>query len=55
MKIIDLKTYSRKEHFEFYTKFLCYFELNFELDISKFYSFVKNQNYSFYGSFIYFF
>ncbi|EAI8624983.1 hypothetical protein A9M93_07330 [Campylobacter lari] len=28
MKIIDLKTYSRKEHFEFYTKFPCSFELN---------------------------
>ncbi|EAK0952796.1 type A chloramphenicol O-acetyltransferase [Campylobacter lari] len=54
MKIIDLKTYSRKEHFEFYTKFPCYFELNVKLDISKFYSFVKNQKYSFYGSFIYF-
>ncbi|TXE84944.1 type A chloramphenicol O-acetyltransferase [Campylobacter peloridis] len=51
---VDLKTYPRREHFDFYTQNIpCSFEITIKLDISLFYHFIKNNQFDFYPCFIY--
>lgn len=56
MKIrqIDLNTFERKEHFDYYTnKVRCGYSFTFELDVTNLYDLCKKHSKHFYGMFIY--
>lgn len=49
MKKIDIKTWKRREIFEFFSSVACpYYSVTFTLDVSRVYSFAKEQGLSFY-------
>ncbi|CAA7389933.1 chloramphenicol acetyltransferase [Chryseobacterium fistulae] len=53
MKIIDIDNWNRKEHFDFFSKMMSpYFGLTTELDCTKAYEAAKENNYSFFASYL---
>ncbi|RNA62425.1 chloramphenicol acetyltransferase [Chryseobacterium nematophagum] len=53
MKIIDIDNWNRKEHFDFFSKMVSpYFGLTIELDCTKAYKAAKENNYSFFASYL---
>jgi len=54
MKVIDLNTWNRKEHFEFFTSFdNPFFGLVTEIDCTKAYQFAKHHGRSFFAHYLY--
>ncbi|MCY0978450.1 chloramphenicol acetyltransferase [Chryseobacterium wangxinyae] len=54
MKVIDIENWKRKEHFEFFSKMASpYFGLTTEVDCTLAYEKAKNNNYSFFASYMY--
>lgn len=55
MKKIDLSKWSRKEHYNFFKQLdIPYFNITTDVDITKFYSFIKQNDYSFFKTLLYF-
>ncbi|CAA7196090.1 chloramphenicol acetyltransferase [Chryseobacterium potabilaquae] len=53
MQIIDIDNWNRKEHFDFFSKMVSpYFGLTTELDCTKAYEAAKENNYSFFASYL---
>lgn len=55
MKKIDLTNWSRKDHYSFFKQLdIPYFNITTDIDISKFYSFIKQEDFSFFKTLLYF-
>ena len=54
MELVDLETWPRKEHFQFFSGLsFPFYNVTSALDVTKFYPWVKERKYSFYYSLIY--